>query len=184
MKTQQKIIREYDMDQTQKKTHQKKALTARGTDNGKKRALVNAAFVAGTVLCVCVILLVMMNLPKSNDGGNGHAEDETQKIVVTQAQQYQAAENVYLDQKTGTARLNISNDASNAVSIQVIIALKDGDILYTSDDLEPGTVLSEIQLDCDLEKGEYDIEISVDSYSLDQHEMVGGIVYERKLFVD
>jgi flagellar basal body-associated protein FliL len=178
------INREYDMDKTQKRNHQKKYLTKEGAATINKRALINILFAVAVIACACAIFFMISKRSKSSgNGGDGHAKEETETIVVTQAQQYQAAEDVYLEQKTGIAHLNISNDASNEVSIQVIIALKDGDILYTSDFLEPGTVLSEIQLDCNLEQGEYDIEISVDSYSADR-EMVGGVMYERTLFVE
>jgi hypothetical protein len=41
-----------------------------------------------------------------------------------------------------------------------------------------------VTLEQRLEKGTYDVEISVDSYSINGDEMVGGIIYERKLIVE
>jgi hypothetical protein len=128
----------------------------------------------------------MLKMSKSSDdnGRNTHAEDETQKVLVTQEQKYQSVNDIYMDAETGVTQINYINDATSSVSVKVTIELKGGDVLYTSDLLKPGDTLEQATFEQKLEKGEYDIEISIDSYSLNGSEMVGGVIYERKLIVN
>jgi hypothetical protein len=174
------------MSKAQKKIQKKKDLIENKTNKGKKRALMNLVFVFGIIFFVLIIFGVMSKIPKISDANssNAHANDETQKILVTQEQKYQSINDIYMDLETGVTQINYINDATSTVSVIVTLQLKEGDALYTSELLKPGDTLEQVTLEQRLEKGTYDVEISVDSYSINGDEMVGGIIYERKLIVE
>lgn len=155
--------------------------------NEQRRTTVNLLFSGILCLCVLVLIFAVMIKKKESDSNGSYASSDqkkTETVVETKEQKYQAIEDICLDKKTGIARVHIANEASSSVYLKVTVGLENGEILYESELLKPGGVLEEIKIEKDISEGEYTVTISVDSYSLDSKQILNGVVYTRKLYVE
>lgn len=75
---------------------------------------------------------------------------------------------VYVQANEKTVEVDFYNPDSNSVYFQITLTIADTDeVIYTSKLFSPGQHLYEIELERDLEKGEYEIILAYSTYSMD-----------------
>lgn len=154
--------------------------------NEQRRRAINLLFFGILCLCVLVLLFAAAIKQKGNGSSASHTafdQSKSETAIATEGQKYQAVEDIYLDKDTGIAGMNIVNEVSGSVYLKVTVELENGETLYESELLKPGSVLKEIRIERELSEGEYEFTISIDSYALADEQLLNGVVYTRKLYV-
>lgn len=74
---------------------------------------------------------------------------------------------------TGEGNLMLENPGNNAKLLTARIVLKNGDQIYESDAIAPGSYLEKVKLDKQLSAGDYEATVYLNAYREDTHELIG-----------
>lgn len=153
----------------------------------KKEMGVIAIVITIGLLIALVIHSSWIRMDKINNNGMlFQLEDEAvalsdaevfHKELPTEGIQIPGYANMTFTQNETAQNMLLYNPEGNNCLFQYHIKL-DGQIIYDSQYIEPGTGIEQIELTRGLEAGEYQLEIQIDTYQIDTHEaMNNAIVY-------
>ena len=95
---------------------------------------------------------------------------------------FQRYGDIFMKQGTNFIDMYLVNPVGNPCYFEYIFLIKDtGKEIYHSNLIEPGKALKKIRLKEVIQSGEYDIQIKVNTYSLNDKSMMNNAVVETKL---